>query len=535
MNLSTYSVMSMIRRSEFSGRNDVYARGYGRTVQETEIQLALRGEAPFDVTGQLFSPNARDAAIQRLARYRNSWNFYNGEHWTSPFEDGDRKPVFNYCGTVADKAAEWYVAKGVTFRSPRGNEDIAQLLNEVWKHNFIYTLLQKMALYGSVTGDAFLYVTINTVDALGKKLPKSEWTVSLNPIDPQYVYPLWSESSPNEMDACVMQFPLTAEANPDESLYTIFIERDKITTWKGTRKTGEVDNKFGKVNVVYYPNLIVPNSLFGVSDIERIIPVNEEYNTVANSIRKIIKYQGEPTTLVYGARVSQLERSANSVWSNLPIDAKVENLKLDTDLKANFDYLDRLEKQIYKLSSTPAVAFEAQGVPVSNTSGLAMQMLYQPLIEKTVRRQQGHIRSYVQTNELILLAYENYLGVDIKQLADYPADVYKTDVQFSSPLPKDEPADLDLGMKKIAAGIWSKAEAIRQLSGVTDQSRLLLELAADKRAELVTAYESANAANGIAPNMSSVFLSSPFLQEDLQTLAAPNDPNGTQTGGDAQA
>lgn len=518
--IGNYSALNILRRPEFAGTTDLYSR-FKQIAPATGLEIALQGSGPYDVKGDIYSEQFRELSVQRLNRYRHSWRFYKGEQWINPWEDGDRKPVFNYCSTIVDKAVEWYCAKGISMRTCKGNSQIAELLNDVWSYNYVDTLLQKIAQFGAVTGDSYMYVSIAQKDIAGNLLPQNEWTVSLTSLNPAYVFPFWSESAPGEMSACLVQFPLTAGTG-DQRLYTIYITPTTFETWINEKSQGRVPNPFGKVNIVYFPNMVLADSIYSQSDIHQIIPVNEEYNITANAIRKVIKYQGEPTTIIYGAKIMNLERSAKSLWSNLPLDARVENLKLDSDLAAVYDYLDRLEGQIFKIASTPKIAVEATDKAVSNTSGLSMQMLYQPLIEKTGRRQKGHVKSYKMVNTLILLAHQNILKDDLTTIADYPDEMFETEVEFTSPLPKDEVADLDLAMKRVASGFWSKAEAIRRTAGVTDFKKLFLELAADERAELAMAYEEALAAQGVRPEFSAVFLSSPFLSEDLEVAAAPD-------------
>jgi hypothetical protein len=273
------------------------------------------------------------------------------------------------------------------------------------------------------------------------------------------------------------------------------------------------------LNIVHIPNFPIPPSVFGQSDMESIIPVNEEYNEVSNAMRKVIKYHAEPTTLIYGIRASQLEKGANKVWSNLPFESKVENLEMKGDLNAMSERLKELKAEILRLGDTPQAVFDHSDARISNTSGLALEVLFQPLLDKTKRRRLGHEAGISEANKIILSACENILGIDVRGLVDNPDDIYDTTVAYSSPLPRDRQAELDYAVKMVSEGFWSKMEAIRNLSEVNDQTRLILELAADKRAELVNAYEIAKAAQGIRPSMSSVFLSSEFLTEDMQALA----------------
>lgn len=481
------------------------------------LQEALAGIAPFDVTGNLISVAMRDASIARLNRYRKAWDFYYGNHWANPYEDGEEKPVMNFCKKIVDTSVDWFVAMGCSTTAPNGNEPIAELVDLCWDYNDRLTIMERAGQYGSITGDAFFYVTLETKAQDGTDLPPEEQRVRIMALDPSYCFPLWNPYRQGVMMSILIQIPITVDGQDTNSLFSVFITPTEWSSWIDEEPVQKQPNPFGRINVVHVPNLLLANSVYGQSDIHTVIPLNEEYNLVLNSVRKIIKYHAEPTTVVYGAKMGDLERGAKKLWSNLPADARIENLQLQSDLNATYAYMDRLEQRICDLSNTPKVAFDSEKLAISNTSGLAMQMRFQPLVEKTRKRQNNYKKGFREINKLILLGHQ-LLGYNIESLVDAPEQIYETETSFTSPLPRDEQAELDAAVKKRELGIWSQAEAIRRLSDVSDYRRLVLELAADKRAELLEAFETQRANSGQIPNTTVGFLSSAALSEDFEEL-----------------
>lgn len=516
--MPSVSTLMTTSRKQFTGKNDYYGDTFLSRVPPNSIMEALAGVAPYDITGSTITNAMRDASIARLNRYRLGWNFYRGHHWDNEWEDGEKKPVINFCKKIVDAAVDWFSADGWSVSSPSGNEEIAELLEACWNYNNRATLTERLCQYGAITGDSFVYVTLETKDRDGNDLPPEERRVRIIALDPAYCYPVWNPLNPGEMLSILIQFPVVQEgAAQAHSLFSLHITPDKFQTWVDADvKTDEV-NPFGMINVVHIPNFLLSTSVYGQSDIHNITNINEEYNLVMNSVRKIIKYHAEPTTLIFGAKASELDRGAKKVWSNLPIDAKVENLVLDSNLDATYTYMDRLERHMRDLSSTPKVAFDHEGMRLSNTSGLAMQMTFQPLIEKTKKRRINWKKGLQTANRLILIGHE-LLGINIHELADDPESIYITDVEFTSPLPRDEQAELDAAAKKIELGIWSQAEAIRRLGGNSDHRRAVLELLSDARYQLSMAFETQRANSGQIPNLSVVFLSSCALSEDFSDL-----------------
>lgn len=528
--MNARTTLALTKRKEFSGVNDKYARkGPFPLGPRSAIFDALQGLFPFDVfNGSFFSDHMRDITTRRLNRYRLYRKFYNGHHWIQPFEDGERKAVFNYCKLIVDKGIDFFAAKGWKVSACEGNEDIAQFLNDVWEYNNRGLLTQIQLMYGARDGDSFFYVTVKTNEN-GKELSDGERTVEIVALDPSHCFPVWSSSTPGVIDSILIQYPVVDTVNRKMILRSVYITAEYFQIWDNDQEVGtKQPNPFGRVNVVHIPNFVVPPSVYGESDIEPLIPVNEEYNTVANSIRRIVKYHAEPTTLIYGIRASQLEKGAKKVWSGLPIDAKVENLQLEGDLSASHAYLDELKAQILRVGNVPKAAFDHSDEHISNTSGLALQLLFQPLIDKTVRRQKAHSVGITRVNELIIIAYRKILGVDVGKLADNEERLYETWPEYSSALPRDIQAELDRACKMVEQGFWSIAEAQRRLSDVTDFSRLALEIAADRRRVLVFKYEEQKAVNGIRPNLAAVFLGSEYLTEDVEDVMKSTVEQGAE-------
>ena len=475
-----------------------------------------------EVAGSVVSDRYVTDSISRINGYNQYWNFYTGKHFTVDYDGGDRKTAFNFCRKIVDKRANWVAGKGFSFYSDKGNELVSDVFDRVWRANNKRPLIRRTAKTTLCVGDAFWYFTVRTKDKKGKTLPTEQWRVAVHNINPSYCWPIYTEDDPSTMRAFMMQFPKWNGSKAGYSVFTAVMTDEKIELFENHERISSTDNVLGVIPVVHIASGVVADASFGRSAIEDVIPLNVSYNEVSLSVKKIIKYHGEPTTIVYGARLSQMERGHNKVWSNLPppTDSRVENLEMKSDLGATYKYLEELEKQIYHLGKTPRIAYESDGLHISNTSGIAIQLLYQPLIEATIEEQDQYTTAIHRGNGIIACIHKNLLGEDLSDLADNPDTYMDMEVVWQSLLPKDEQLEVDLAEKKIAMGVWSKAEAARRLSDVKDTEKLALELAADQRHELAMVAEKARALNGVKPNYSAAMLSSLFLSEDLLDIAS---------------
>ena len=509
MAISPLAVAQMsLRRKNFTGRTDKYLSPRAPASGVIEAVQKELGFLDFVSDNGAFNEFYRETAIERLGRYKKSMRFYEGRHFDNEYDDGERKVVFNFCKALTDKAVDFFVSKGFNLTSAKGNDDVAAALDAVWEGNNKVSLLRKLALPASITGDAYLYITIQTKDEEGNVLPEDQWTLRMIPLDPFFVFPVFSKGIQGEMTACLIQFPESKNGSGEVSYHTLYITKDEFIEKKDNETVSKGRNPFGMVNVVHFPNFDDPTSSFGQSDTISVIPLNEEYNSTANCVRKIIKYHAEPTTIIFGARASKLEKGAKKVWSGLPVDARVENLQFTADLNATYSYLSNVEEQIYKVGSIPGVLFKTDRA-MSHTSGTAMKMLYEPLLNLTDRKVTSFTASCRVVNKLLLLGLD-YMGVsdapnDPKEIEALSLDIVPS---FPDPLPYDESMQLDIDSKKLAAGVVSLAALIRKYNPKADLSRLSSELVADAFSRLAVKKEEAGALLGVFPDIKALLASS---------------------------
>ncbi len=518
MPISPSNALASMRRSTFTGTNDKYRP----VLRNTNLKNSLADYGFFDIAPEeLFTTTYKESSQKRMSAYKHFYDFYNGNHWLNEWDNGERKPVNNFCKVIVDRAVDFFLARGFQISSVEGNEAVAEALDMIWEKNYKSLMTTKLLKSAGITGDAYCYVSVESKDKKGKDLPRDQWTVKLTSLEPQYVYPVWDDTRIGAMSACLIQFPLNTSTNGSQTIFSMLITPEYIKTFNDAEEQTTMENPFGEVNVVHITNDVEPGTNFGNSDIEHIIPLNEQYNTTLNSIRRIISYHAEPTTIIYGAKASRLEKGANRVWSNLPKpqDAKVENLALDSDLNAVYKYLEGIESMIYRMSKTPRQAFElSQGI--SNTSGIALELTFQPLLDKVRRKQQGFTVAVKKINKLIMFAHREILGEPLEALAVNQERALETGVKYTSPLPRDEQAEIDSATKKLAVGITSKAEEIRKVNRGVNTERISLEILADEMQALMLKWEQAKAISKglIAPQPESVFTGSVGMNEDFVTL-----------------
>jgi hypothetical protein len=223
--------------------------------------------------------------------------------------------------------------------------------------------------------------------------------------------------------------------------------------------------------------MTISSSPWGQSDIWDIISLNREMNEKMTEVSDIINYHAAPVTIITGAKASQLERGPKKVWAGLPKEAAVFNLESRGEMAGALQYIEFLKRAMHEITGVPETAL-GQFQPVSNTSGVALSIQYQPLMNRFNLKRIHFTKGLEKVNEIIirtaavfqpeLLIYDPSKAVppEQDQLPQLdPADplTYKTQVHWPEPLPVDVLIKLNEAQAKMAMGLESKEGAMRML------------------------------------------------------------------------
>lgn len=417
----------------------------------------------------------------RLNRYSSAWAWYLGHHWSYRREMGDNNVTMNYVRTMSDFITNFCFGKGVQFKVPEQNQAIIpRLLHEVWdNHNNKHYLLWQMGQLASVTGDCFVKVAYDEpyVDAAGMPRPGR---IRILPLNPAHCFP---EYHPHDRER-LLRFKLkyrfwgtSPEGTRQVYTFTEILTDASVQQYINDELVDEYPNALGMVPVVHIPNVTITSSPWGQSDIWDIIQLNRELNEKMTEVSDIINYHAAPVTIITGAKASQLERGPKKVWAGLPKDAQVFNLESRGEMSGALEYIQMIKRAMHEITGVPETAL-GQFQPVSNTSGVALAIQYQPLMNRYQMKKTHFTNGLERLNEIIIRTaaiFEPQLLVfDPTQSAMPEADqataldpadpnTYKTTIHWPEPLPVDALIKLNEVQAKMALGIESKKGALKAL------------------------------------------------------------------------
>ena len=427
----------------------------------------------------------------RLNRYSLNWAMYLGHHWGYRREQGEMQISINYYRAFLDYIARFTFGKGIHFRSPKATEAIIpNRLERVWEvDNDKQRILFEIAQLGGITGDAFIKVAYEEPwdDSIGRFHPGR---VRILPLNSAFAFPEFHPHDKTRLLRFKQKYRFwgtSLEGTRQVFTYTEILTDDVIEEYVNDELIDSRPNPLGLIPVVHIPNIPVSGSPWGLSDAHDIISINRSYNEIATDIADIVNYHASPVTIIVGAKANNLEKGANKVWGGLPKDSQVFNLEGGSaGIQGALTYLATLKTAMHEIMNVPETAL-GQIQPISNTSGVALSIQFQPLMNRWSQKSAQYGRGLEQINELIILnlvikepevlAYNPDTDPPIKagqvEVLD-PNDplTYITYAHFPQPLPLDKLILLGELQQKISLGLESKEGALRALGEEFPEEKL---------------------------------------------------------------
>jgi hypothetical protein len=404
---------------------------------------------------------------------------------------GEQNITMNYVRTMSDYITNFCFGKGIQFKTPEQNAAIIpHLLQTVWEqHNSKHYVLWEMGQLAGVTGDCFVKVAYEEpfIDSAGIT---HAGRIRIIPLNPAHCFP---EYHPHDRDR-ILRFKLkyrfwgtSPEGTRQVYTFTEILTEDSVEQYINDELIDQYDNAIGVIPIVHIPNMTISSSPWGQSDIWDIISLNRELNEKMTEVSDIINYHAAPVTIITGAKASQLERGPKKVWAGLPKEASVFNLESSGNMAGALEYIQFIKRAMHEITGVPETAL-GQFQPVSNTSGVALAIQYQPMMNKYNQKKIHFTKGLEKINEVIIrtaavfesqmLQYNPSLAAMPEPDQAYeldPADpvTYQTQVHWPEPLPVDVLIKLNEVQAKMALGLESKEGALRALGEEFPREKLL--------------------------------------------------------------
>jgi hypothetical protein len=344
---------------------------------------------------------------ERKDAMREAWKSYRGQ-FPKPLKVNRNQPddnvISNRCEPIVNKGVSFLFGQPLkieaTDEAATDSSDVQDFIDGLWgDDDDRMTLLSQWAINGGVCGEGFLKL----IPAQGQmKYPR------IVVLDPQLIRIITSPDDCSLVLAYIIEYPtsgdfqkkqIIARVDPDAQADTVgeydlddtwtitnYMRRSHTATWYQVGEAEEWDYPFPPI----FPNqnLPNPNESWGVPDLTPdLINQNKVLNFIQSNTSRIIKFHGHPKTYATGLSASQINIGVDDLLCLPSPDSKIQNLEMHGNLTEQMNFTSIIRSDMDEQSRVPAVALgRLVDLPKGNLSGVALQLLFQPLIEKTTQK-----------------------------------------------------------------------------------------------------------------------------------------------------
>lgn len=294
---------------------------------------------------------------ERLEAYAMRAQYYQGNYRKQLAVralQADDNIGFNFIGLVVDRAVSMLLGGGIGVDFGE-NETADDYIESVYLANKSDILFHKACQFSGIYGTGFL-----------KIVPDGTSTRSTNPVlvprlialDPQWVTIQTMPEDIETVSAYIIRYNVGDTARKQEIERTPF--NWLVSDYQNNRQTS---GRWVLINqeqwpyefppMLHWQNLPQPADVYGQSDIEDIIEIQDRVNFVASNISKIIRYHAHPKTWGRNAgNSSKTSWGADEMVLFQGNEALIQNLEMQSDLASSRAFMMELRQAIFDISRT---------------------------------------------------------------------------------------------------------------------------------------------------------------------------------------
>jgi len=355
-------------------------------------------------------------------------------------------------------------------------QEIGRILDRAFEASGGVGLLQDMALVGAIYGHVDLLVRWDGVigrSAGGTGIEaalRAAERVRIEAVDPTRAIPLVNAEDFRRLDALVIRVIRRepgAPADPPgflrrrlggakegERVETLeLISPQARQVYRDRRLVEESANPLGELPVAHIQNVAQPLAYEGLSEVEPLIPLQDELNTRLSDRAHRVTMQSFKMFLAKGMDLGgEAGRAARigpgQVWSTENPDASIEAFGGDGASPSEDHHIEQIRQALDKTSGVTPVAAGVLGGRVGQLSSEnALRITLMGLLAKTARKQVTYGRGLSEVSRLVLKTLD-VAGV-------YPTREAERGVRIAwpDPLPGQERERLETALLKRELGV----------------------------------------------------------------------------------
>jgi len=450
-----------------------------------------------DTVNQMFGLSGKDALeethIARQQELSGLMSYYYGNQRKPLKISGlgkDYNVITNHTKTIVDRSVSMLFGAGVEFDLPgEGESEQDKVIATTWDANKKDVLLHDLGQFGGIYGTPAIKIIPNGKVAMDGTVTNR--LVALNPFNLTihtahddienvlaYVY-RW-----NDGDTAWRELTEKGYKYVDEDASNkVDLLKWTITTQKLSKETGSkwenVDNPiiwdYPFPPIVHGKNLPNAGNVYGYSDIEGIIDLQDKYNEARSNINKILALQAWAQKWIIGGKFPRFKDTDGKEYLDVGPDKALEItggnehtklgiLQPSGDLTSSRDHANDIRRDFFEIAAT--VDSESVKDKVGALTNFGLRVLFKNEIAKNATKQ-------LLYGDLLLTVNNRLL-----QLAGFSgAEADPGEVKFGDPLPENDVEAVQTLQSEMGLGIRSKETAAksRGIDWEDEQNRLAKE------------------------------------------------------------
>ena len=412
-------------------------------------------------------PSAVKALDQeRMRRYRENLEFYRGTQWSEPARRGERRLTFNYARALVDKVASYLLADYSVQVAAEDAGDTAaaeraavaeRALRLVERENGLAQLDFETELDCAILGDAAYKVFWDATST----------SVRVTAPDVQGLYAWRQPDDSTVVHAIASQYEVQSPGARSVQTVTEHWTSAAMELWHDLDRVESLENPYGFVPFVLFPNVREPKEAWGISDVAPVMDSSRELNRAFSQLSQILELSGNPVAVLEGVAGSQdIAVEPGAVWE-VPERARAYLLDLlqGGGVALHRDYIDLVYRTLHDLGESPRTAF---GHNPSGLSGVALNTELDPIARKVARKRLIRTSVYERRTTMILRLLRQFQGLEIEGIRPV--------VRWGPVLPVDRTRQAQDERALVQSGIRSRRTAAARLGEDDPESEWALVL-----------------------------------------------------------
>ena len=371
----------------------------------------------------------------------------------------------------------------ITSRVPESDRarKIEYILNAIFEANGGMQFFQQAALMGSIYGFVDVIVRADKLFAEQNQvfgLNDCVERIILEVIEPVRSLPVLNENDYRRIEYYIQHYYKQhndmsqssaggigtvdgrgkASSSPRESRCVEVVSAEYWQRYEDGDLVAQGRNVLGCMPVVHIQNLPVPYRYEGKSDVEPLVPLQDELNTRLSDRASRITMQSFKMYLAKGiSNFDQMDVGPGTMWNTDNSDAQIEEFGGDESCPSEADHIDQVRDALEKSSGVAAIAAGMLKGRIGNlTSAVALKITLMGILAKNQRKRMCYGKGIAEMSKLILHALDKS-GVFVTDPSERDIDIH-----WPNPLPENITEILQEAKMKMELGI-DKDQVLKEI------------------------------------------------------------------------